>query len=85
MDEALRTEAKNRAALKAHSKLEETEIAANGEFTEPEWREVIIPDGVPCLVTRFHPAPIKKPITVEPVADWLPDDLSIPEFLRRQL
>jgi hypothetical protein len=80
-------EAANRAALKAHfAKLkaaEEAEIAANGDFTDLEWREHVIPDGVRCLVTRFHPAPIKKPITVEPVADWL-DDLSIPAFLRRQ-
>jgi hypothetical protein len=83
-----RIEAQNQALLKAHfAKLkaaEEAEIEANGYFTEPEWREVISPDGMCCLVTRFHPAPIKKPITVEPVADWLPDDLSIPEFLLRQ-
>ena len=81
-------EAQNQALLKAYfAKLkaaEEGEIEANGYFTEPEWREAISPGGVHCLVTRFHPAPIKKPITVEPVADWLPDDLTIPAFLRRQ-
>jgi hypothetical protein len=79
-------EAANRAALKAHfAKLGDVaEIEANGTFTDPEWREFVSPDGVRCLVTRFHPAPIKKPITVEPVADWLPDDLTIPAFLRRQ-
>jgi len=76
-----RIEATNRAALKA---AETVIIEANGYFTEPEWREVISPDGVHCLITRFHPAPTKKPITVAPVADWLPDDLSIPAFLRRR-
>jgi hypothetical protein len=83
-----RIEAQNQALLKAHfAKLkaaEEAEFEANGYFTEPEWREVISPDGVHCLVTRFHPTPTKKPITVAPVADWLPGDLTIPAFLRRQ-
>ena len=81
-------EAANRTALKAHfAKLkaaEEAEIAANGNFSEANWTEAISPDGVRCLVTRFHPASIKGSITVEPVADWLPDDLTIPAFLRRQ-
>ena len=46
-----RLEARNRTALKA---AEQAEIEANGEFTEPEWREVISPDGIRCFVTRFR-------------------------------
>ena len=38
-----RIEAQNRAALR---RAEEAEIEANGYFTEPEWREVVSPDGV---------------------------------------
>jgi hypothetical protein len=76
-----RIEAQNRALLKAHStalkKAEETEIEANGYFTEPEWKEIISPDGVKCFVTRFREP--SKPITAPPI----PDDLSIPDFLRR--
>ena len=45
-----RLEAKNRTALKA---AEQAEIDANGEFTQPEWREVISPDGIRCFVTRY--------------------------------
>ena len=59
---------------------EGSEIEANGYFSEPEWREVISPDGVKCFVTKFS-AP-KKSITAERIA--LPDDPSIPAFLRRQ-
>jgi hypothetical protein len=83
-----RIEAANRAALKAHfAKLEATEIAANSELTDPEWREVISPDGVRCFVTTSTPdvKVIMKPITVEISAGLsIPDDLSIPEFLRRK-
>jgi hypothetical protein len=52
-----RIEAKNRAALKAHFEaLEQAEVEANGYFTDPEWREVVSPDGVKCFVTRWRPA-----------------------------
>jgi hypothetical protein len=79
-----RIEAANRAALKAHlAALEAAEIAANGECTDPDWREVVSPDGVRCFVTKLTPTMkvITKPVTVETA---IPDDLSIPEFLRRQ-
>jgi hypothetical protein len=78
MDEVLRIETKNKAALKA---AEEAEIEPNGYFTEPEWREVISPDGVRCFVTRFRDSPKAKPRTVPPI----PADLSIPPFLDRRL
>ena len=72
-----RIEAENRRALKAHfaeqARKEQAEIEANGY--EPEWREVISPDGVKCFVTRFDAEVVVPPI--------LPDDLSIPDFLRR--
>lgn len=78
MDEVKRIEAKNRAALKA---AEEAEIEANGNFTEPDWREVISPDGVRCFVTRFRPPPeVKTPVALPPI----PEDLSIPPFLDRR-
>jgi hypothetical protein len=58
--------------------MEEAEIEANGYFTEPDWKEVISPDGVKCFVTRFRdPAPAQHCIV------QLSDDLSIPKFLRR--
>jgi hypothetical protein len=83
MDEVLRIEAKNRAALKAHCAAPEAaEIAGAGEFTEPEWREVISPDGVRCFATPNKRVIAK--ITTELSADWLPADLFIPEFLRRR-
>jgi hypothetical protein len=87
-----RLEAKNRTALKA---AEQAEIEANGEFTEPEWREVISPDGIRCFVTRFRDggaplSPLPADDTVKR-SDWKPcspsvpvaDDLSIPDFLKR--
>jgi hypothetical protein len=76
-----RLEAQNRrdlevglkAKLEAAKAKEAAEIEANGFFTEPEWREVISPDGVKCHVTRFRdPAPP------------LSNDLSIPACLRRR-
>src|SRR5262249_12425278 len=71
-----RIEAANRAALKAHFvKLEAAEIAANGEFTDPDWREVVSPDGVKCFITTSP----KMPMPVKRNAEPLPDDLSIPE------
>jgi len=61
---------------------EQAEIEANGYFTDPEWREVVSPDGVTCLsalsacfVTRFRDAVMTD--------RTIPDDLSIPAFLRR--
>jgi hypothetical protein len=65
--------AKNRAALKA---AEQAEIEANGEFTEPGWREVINPDGVRCFVTRFRDATPHQARSKQAA-----DDLSIPPFL----
>ena len=81
-----RIEAENRRALKAHfAKLkvaEQAEIEANGEFTEPEWREVTSPDGVVCFVTRFcDPGTPAATKTTSPI----PDDLSIPAFLDRRV
>jgi hypothetical protein len=72
-----RIEAKNRAVLK------EVE-----EFIEPEWREVMSPDGVRCFVTRCREV-IRRVDGVP--SDWRPcaprnpilDDLSIPDFLKR--
>jgi hypothetical protein len=75
--EFYRIEAKNRAALKA---AEQAEIEANGYFTDPEWREVISPDGVKCFVTRFA-TPQKQPRRKQ-ASPLIPDDLSIPAFLR---
>jgi hypothetical protein len=64
---------------------EQAEIEANGYFTDPEWREVISPDGVrflsapsACLVTRFRAAAV-----TEQIRPPMPEDLSIPAFLRR--
>jgi hypothetical protein len=76
-----RIEAKNRAALREHFvAAEQAEIEANGYFTEPDWQEVISPDGVKCFVTRFRVQALPTPhATLPPI----PDDLSIPDFLRR--
>jgi hypothetical protein len=79
-----RIEAKNRAALKA---ADQAEIEANGEFTEPGWREVISPDGVRCFVTQFSDVLIAPEIDAERVKaliEQIPDDLSIPDFLKRE-
>jgi hypothetical protein len=85
-----RIEGKNRTALKV--------IEDSVELTEPEWREVINPDGVKCFVTRFRDAQMNGVYS-----DWAPswqshwaaqrtiswqsssadDDLSIPDFLKR--
>ena len=75
-----RIEAQNRKALKAHfaKAAEEAETESNGYFTDPEWREVISPDGVLCYVTRFRPATTVKS------QRHIPDDLSIPPFLDRR-
>ena len=56
----------------------ETPIEAGGDyFTEPDWREVISPDGVKCYVTRFRqPEAIARLIAIA-------DDLSVPDFLKR--
>src|SRR5262249_48255620 len=62
-----RIEAKNRAALKA---AEQAEIEATGEFAEPDWHEVVSPDGVRCLVTRFR----DQDRCHDPVPEPLPDD-----------
>lgn len=53
-----RIEAKNRAGLKA--------VDADDCFTEPNWREVVSPDGVRCWVTRRRPQPDSAP------SDWQP-------------
>jgi hypothetical protein len=77
-----RIEAQNRKPLKAHfanlKAAEDAEIEANGYFTDPEWREVISPDGVFCYVTRFRPATTVKS------QRHIPDNLSIPPFLDRR-
>jgi hypothetical protein len=71
-----RVEAKNRAALKA---ADEAAIEANAYFTDPDWGEVVSPDGVRCFVTSFV-APARRALAL-PQA--LTADLPIPEFLRR--
>jgi hypothetical protein len=73
-----RLEAHNRRTLEA---AEKAEIEANGYFTDPDWRKIISPDGVRCLVTRFAKAPETKRRAMPPI----PDDLSLPAFLCRQL
>jgi hypothetical protein len=77
-----RAEAENRAALRA---AEWAEIAANGSFAMPNWKEVVSSDGVKCLVTRFRdpkPAQSLSPKT-ESKYRSPPADLSVPNFLRR--
>ena len=71
-----RVEAKNRAALKA---ADEAAIEANGYFTDPDWREVVSPDGVKGFVTSFV-APARR---ARALPHPLTADLSIPEFLSR--
>ena len=56
-------------------------------FTEPEWREVMSPDGVRCFVTRFRDARVDGvPSDWKPCSPSVPvaDDLSIPDFLKRE-
>ena len=71
-----RVEAKNRAALKAAG---EAAIEANGYFTDPDWREVVSPDGVKGFVTSFV-APARR---ARALPHPLMAGLSIPEFLSR--
>jgi hypothetical protein len=52
---------------------------AYGYFTDPDWREVVSPDGVKGFVTSFV-APGK---TSTALPHPLTADLSIPEFLSR--
>jgi hypothetical protein len=73
-----RTEAKNRAALKA---AEEAAVEANGQFTEPDWREVVSPDGGRCFVTRFRDQDLDRDRGPVQAQEPPPDDLSIPSFL----
>jgi hypothetical protein len=78
-----RIEAQNRRLLERHfaeiKTAEDAEIEANGYFTDPERQEVISPDGVKCFVMRFCQAETKKLDVLPPI----PDDLFIPDFLRR--
>ena len=67
-------EAKNRAALKAAG---EAALEANGYFTDPDWREVVSPDGVRCFITSFV-APARR---ARALPHPLMADLSIPNFL----
>ena len=69
-----RVEAKNRAALKA---ADEAAIEANGYLTEPDWREVVSPDGVRCFVTGFAAPARQAPALPRPLT------AAIPEFLGR--
>ena len=74
-----RAEAISRAAL--------TAVDTDDCFTEPNWGEVISPDGVRCWVTRRRPQSGAAPSDWTPCLprDWesLPD-LSIPDFMRRR-
>jgi len=55
-----RTEAKNRAALKAKfKKSDELEMEAKDYSADPDWQQVISPDGVKCFV-RAETAPRGK-------------------------
>jgi hypothetical protein len=81
--EVERIEAKNRAALWAHfAATGRAEVEANGEFTEPDWQKVVSLDGVTCFLAN-------EPTAAGPArgADdpdlLIPDDLTIPAFLRR--
>jgi hypothetical protein len=81
-----RIEAKNRADLEAHA---QAEIEANGYFTEPQWREFISPDAFEryhgkSWVTCFKRSAASPPMPT-PAQYLIPDDLSIPDFLRRPL
>ena len=71
-----RVEAKNRTALKAAG---EAAIDANGYLTDPDWREVVLPDGVKGFVPTFV-APARR---ARALPHPLMADLSIPEFLSR--
>ena len=71
-----RVEAKNRAALEA---AEEAKIEANGYFAEPEWREVVSPDGVTCHVTIFRDDDVAPGVTARHVGDGL----DVPDSLKR--
>ena len=78
-----RIEAKNRAALTAAvgwGTVVEAAVLIRDNDAEPEWREVVSPDGVRCYVTRFRPQ--ERPAFAAQRAA-APDDLSIPPFLRR--
>ena len=63
-----------RAALKA---ADEAAIEANGYFTDPDWREVVSPDGVRCFVTGFAAPARQAPALPQPLT------AAIPEFLGR--
>jgi hypothetical protein len=74
-----RIEAKNTAAMKA---AEQADIANSGYFTEPDWQEVVSPDGVRCYLNRFRPGAAAKAQIA--AASVIPDDLSIPAVLDRR-
>jgi hypothetical protein len=81
-----RTEAKNKALLDEHfAKLkaaEEAEIAANGEFVDTEWREVISPDGVRCYVAQRGSPVRETPLAVpesHPNPERIPDAARHPD------
>jgi hypothetical protein len=61
-------------------------IAAGGEFTDPEWREVVGPGGVKYFTTANNIVARtgmgKLPIPSEPTGP-IPADLLIPNFLKR--
>ena len=81
LDEVLRVEAKNRALLRA---AEQDEIEANGYFTDPpEWRAVVSADGVRCFVAGADRRGSCGTMPARHGELALPDDLSIPGFLRR--
>ena len=80
LDEVLRIEAKNRALLRA---AEQAEIEANGYFTDPGWRAVVSADGVRCFVAGTDRRGDRMVAPLQRGELAIPDDLSIPEFLRR--
>jgi hypothetical protein len=70
------------------SAAEQAEIAANGDFTEPEWHEYVSPDACEkyhgrSWVTRFRSAADVLPTSNPDLT--IPEDLSIPTFLRREV
>jgi hypothetical protein len=67
--------------VRAHA--EKVSVRGKGRhWREPAWGEVVSPDAVMCFATRFRAATAS---TAELAAPVIPDDLTIPDFLRRPL
>lgn len=75
-------EAANRASARYWREVYAVAPAAEHAVTDPEWREVVSPDGVKYFVARFrqHVVGVKQPTAKTAVG--MPN-LSIPDFLKR--